>query len=199
MKHVHDQTFEKLSFLDKYPKHYDSTAEEVQQSKTHKMWYMSITHEGEFDDKVFNDSLKVLQWLAFTMKFSFKRNPPPNFFDYNMPPLEVIISKDDWIISLPQPEYITAERVLHGRRVAQAKSQEKKLPQVDFTTKKSNKVLQITHIWAYEWLPETIKKIRAQAKKDNIELDWTPTYVYLNDMRRTKPDSLETIVRIRIK
>ncbi len=198
-KHMHDQTFEKISFLEKFPEHYLSSVEHVQQTKTQKLWYMSITHEWDFDEKIFDDSIKVLQWLAFTMKFSFKRNPPPNFFDYNIPPVEVIIDKKSRIISLPQPEYITAEKVLHGRRVAQAKSQWKKLPQVDFTTKKSNKVIQITHIWPYDWLPETIKKIEAHAKKENIDLSGTPTYVYLNDLRRTKPDALETIIRIIVK
>lgn len=196
---MHEQTFEKISFLEKFPENYESTSEKVTETTTQQMWYMSITHEWDFDEKVFNDSIKVLQWLAFTMKFSFKRNPPPNFYDYNIPPVEVHISDKERIISLPQPEYITAEKVLHGWRVAQAKSQWKKLPQVDFTTKKSLKVIQKKHVWSYDTMSATEKEIRAYAKKEKIELDWTPTYVYLNDVRRTKQDALETIIRIVLK
>lgn len=50
-----------------------------------------------------------------------------------------------WIASIPVPKFITEDKLVHIRRVAQAKSEEK-LPVVKYTKSKSKQVIQILHI-----------------------------------------------------
>gem|GEM_PF-4361328 len=50
-----------------------------------------------------------------------------------------------WTVSVPVPDFITEERVIHIRRVAQAKSEEK-LSQIKFKKGKAKKVIQILNI-----------------------------------------------------
>ena len=86
------------------------------------------------------------------MKFRLKNDPPQGFFDYNMPPAEVVWKNLDakqedrkWKIMLPVPNYITDDRVVNTWRVAQAKTDEK-MPHVKFVTSKPKTVIQILYI-----------------------------------------------------
>lgn len=196
-----EQTFEKINFLEKYPEHYLSSHDEITTTKTMSFYTIS-THTSEpFTQKHFAELSQVLQWLAFMMKFSYKRNPPENFYDFDIPPIEMSEHDDgSWTVALPQPQYVTAEKVLLSRRTAQAKAKWEKLPQVSFDQQQVKQVIQIRHTGAYEWLEAVHKKLLTYANDNKISLvdPSSPTYIYLNDLRRTKPDALETIVRLEI-
>ena len=49
------------------------------------------------------------------------------------------------VVSLPVPKFITEERLVHTRRVAQAKSEEK-LAQVKYSKGKEKHVIHILHV-----------------------------------------------------
>jgi len=203
---MHDKTFEKISFKEKYPEHYAAEESKVTETITHDFNYMTIAGtEHPQDSKRFNSAVQLLEWLSFTMKFRLKNDPPQGFFDYNMPPTETVRKNMDKKkedrkrkIFLPLPSYIEEARVVNTRRVAQAKTDEK-LPQMRFQKWKKRKVIQILHIWAYGSGKRKVNKLNAYAKKHNLEIKWDYQEVYLNDMRRTKPDNLETIIRFDVK
>lgn len=203
---MHEYTFEKLNFKEKYASHYDATQAWVVEVKTHPFNYLSISWKGHPEtSKEFNKAIQLLEGLVFTIKFKLKGNPPEGFFDFDMPPSEserkdVDGKKEDWKwkVSIPVPNFITEEKVVHTRRVAQAKSEEK-LSQVKFFKGKEKHVIQILLIWAYHTSKRSINKLHSYAKKNWLEIKGNYQELYLNDMRRTKPDKLETIIRLEVK
>lgn len=204
---MHTHTFEKINFRDKYDQHYLAEEWKVTETTTHDFNYMTVIGKGHPEDsKLFNQTVQLLEWLSFTMKFRLKNDPPQGFFDYNMPAAEVERKNMDnknrdqrkRKIHLPIPAYIAQDRVINTRRVAQAKTEDK-LPQVKFLKWKKRQVIQILHVWAYGSGKKAVNKLHAYAKKNNLEIKWEYRELYLNDMRRTKPDNLETIIRYDVK
>ncbi len=201
-----DQNFEKLNFREIYPEHYAAWEDEITLTTTHDFNYITTLWSWDPEaSKEFNKAVQLLEGLMFTLKFKLKSNPPEGFFDFFMPPSECVRKnlekKRDTRkrkISLPLPPFLWEEKVIHARRVAQAKTDEK-LPQVKFATWKARQVIQILHIWAYGSSKATIKKLHTYAKKNWLEIKGDYQELYLNDMRRTKPDKLETIIRMDVK
>lgn len=201
-----DPIFEKINFREKYADHYAAVEGEVTATVTHDFNYMTISGEWHPEwSKVFNNAVQLLEWLSFTMKFRLKNDPPQGFFDYNMPPAETVWKNMDKKpelrkrkVSLPIPNYISEDRVVNTWRIAQAKTEEK-LPQVKFTKWKKKDTIQILQVWAYGKSKRTVNKLHSYAKKNNLEIKSEYQEIYLNDMRRTKPENLETIIRYDVK
>jgi hypothetical protein len=55
------------------------------------------------------------------------------------------------------------------------------------------------HIWAYHTSKRTVNKLHSYAKKNGLEIKGEYQEMYLNDLRRTKPEKLETIIRYEVK
>ncbi len=203
---MHDQTFEKYNFREKFPEHYLSNEETVTETTTRAFNYISIKWVGHPEaSKAFNKAIQLIEWLIFTIKFRLKGNPPEGFFDFNMPPCEAyrkeIKAKPEArkrTVSVPVPDFITEDRVVHTWRVAQAKSEEK-LSQIKFTKWKERKVIQMLNVWGYDTSKKKEKTLRAYAKKNKLIIKGDYQELYLNDMRRTKIDRLETILRFEVK
>lgn len=203
---MHNHTFEKIDFREKYAEHYAAVEWEVTETTTHDFNYITISGVGHPElSNEFNKAVQFLEWLSFTMKFRLKNDPPQWFFDYFMPPAEVVWKNLDakqeerkWKILLPVPNYITDDRVVNTRRVAQAKTEEK-MAQVKFISSKPKSVIQIQYTWAYGTSKRTKNKLYSYAKKHNLEIKGDYQELYLNDMRRTKPENLETIIRLEVK
>ncbi len=201
-----DQNFEKFDFKEKYPTHYLTQDNNVVETTTQGFNYISISWVGHPEDgKIFNKAIQLLEGLIFTIKFKLKWNPPDGFFDFSMPPTESSWQNIEGDrkdrkrkVSLPVPDFMTKEKVTNTRRIAQAKSAEK-LSQVKYSTSKEKKVIQVLHIWAYQTSKRTINKLHSYCKKNKLEIKSDYQELYLNDMRRTKPEKLETIIRYEVK
>lgn len=201
-----DQVFEKHNFREKYPHHYLANEKEVTTTTLHDFNYISIAWKWHPEKiKWFNKAIQLLEGLIFTIKFRLKGNPPEGFFDFNMPPCETTwknldAKPEEWKrnVSLPVPKFITEDRLVHTRRVAQAKSEEK-LAQVKYSKGKERHMIQILNVWAYNTSKRPINKLRSYAKKNWLVIKWDLQEVYLNDLRRTKPEKLETIIRFEVK
>lgn len=198
--------FEKINFKEKYPEYYTNETVEVTPVTTYELNYLTIKGVGHPDEnKKFHKAIQLLEGLIFAIKFKLKNNPPAGFFDFWMPPSEVLWSniqgdkKDrDREVMLPVPKFITEEKITMAWRIAQAKSEEK-LPHVNFRKGKKKKVIQILHIGPYDEKKKKIEFLKKYASKNKLELKGNYQEVFLNDARRTKPEKLETILRYEVK
>jgi len=195
-----------FDWIEEYPHQYifDETPQILKTTKNvciciSGIWHTDITKE-------FTDAIQALSWIAFALKFKMKRKNPDGYYDYTMPPAESFRTNIDKPKEernrkavLRQPDFIWADDVLKMRRIAHAKSKDTKLPQIDFETLNSQKVIQIGHFGPYTEMNDTIAKIHKFAKEKKLTLVWPHHEIYLNDLRRTKPAELKTIVRYVVK
>lgn len=159
----------------------------------------------ETKDSAFNETLKFLWWLAFSMKFRLKRIWHETFEDYSMPPTQAEWTnmwKDktqwDWKLYLLQPNTITKEILKKSMEVAKMKQQEKILPSVSLKSIKPWLCVQTLHVWSYEDEKKTIKLLEKEAKKQWYIITWEHREIYLNDPRRTPAPKLKTIIRYKV-
>lgn len=203
---MRNHTFEKLNFRSKFENHYLTNENNVVETKTHDFNYISISWKWHPEDsKLFNKSIQLLEWMIFTIKFKLKSDPPEGFFDFFMPPSEATRKnldgkRDEWKrkVSLPVPKFVSEERVTRTRRIAQAKTDEK-LAQVKYNKGREKNVIQVLHVGWYNSSKRTVNKLHSYAKKHWLEIKWDYQEMYLNDLRRTQPDKLETIIRYEVK
>jgi len=192
--------------MEEYPEQYacEETPKIIQSNK--HVW-ISISGVCHLDiNNEFKDALQALSGIAFALKFKMKRKNPEGYFDYTMPP-----SESEWTnldkpkeerkrkAIVKQPDFVTSEDVLRIRRIAHAKSKNTKIPQIDFEVLPSVKTVIVGHLWPYNQMEETIKKIKAFVKEQWLTIIWPHHEIYLNDLRRTKPDELKTVVKYAVK
>jgi len=74
---MHEHTFEKYDFKEKFAEHYLTNENNVVETTTHDFNYISITGKGHPEgSKEFNRCIQLLEGLIFTIKFRLKGNPP---------------------------------------------------------------------------------------------------------------------------
>lgn len=197
----------KVNFITKFPDLYDTSSQDVSEVSVPKFNYLVCTGKGDPAEKdIFWEAAKTLNGIAFSLKFGLKRNPPPDFYDYMMPPTEAIwLSKGKSKknrkrqVLLMQPNFISKEMVKRAYEIAKAKNPESGIPRITMKSRKKEHAIQVTHIGPYSKLAGPIRRLRTYAKKHDLEIVGERHEIYLNDPRRTPDEKLTTIIRYRVK
>ena len=199
-------TPEKHNRLTEFPEHYKRSETPYITTIASQSW-MSVSGVGHPNvSESFASAKKALSWIAFALKFKMKRKNPSWFFAYDMPPTE----SQRWDLHLPreersrkvillQPNFIGPDDVLKMRRIAHAKSKDTKLPLIEFEEIPKKKVIQIGHLGPYAEMDESISLLEKFAKENGLTIVWNHHEIYLNDLRRTKSQELQTIIRYEVQ
>lgn len=171
------------------------------------MSYLMVDGKGDPNkSKDFEAAIGALYKMSYTLKFTIKKSA--GGVDYGVMPLEALWWADDmddflkgrkenwyWTAMIMQPEFVTKELVLST--ITALKTEKKLDPAVKlrFEEFTEGKCAQVLYTGPYSDEHETILKLHDFIHAGGNVLRGHHHEIYLNDMRRTAPEKLKTIVR----
>jgi len=169
--------------------------------------YLMIDGTGDPNNsKQFQDAIEALYSLSYTVKFMFKKGEQQ--IDYGVMPLEGLWWTDDienfsmedkakwkWTLMIMQPEFVTKATIDEARKLVIERKNIASLEQVRFEKMNEGLCAQTLYIGPYSEEPPTIVKLHDFIKHSGYKLHGKHREIYLNDMRRTAPEKLKTIIR----
>jgi len=167
------------------------------------MNFLMVDGCGKPDGKQFPQAASILYPLAYTIKWMIRLE---NDIDFHVMPMEVLwkVNREKkefaWTMMLMQPEYVTAEVVTRASQKVQSKVDAALLKKVRFESFAEGMCVQFLHIGPYEGMEASLEKMLAFAFTKGFTAPVRNTHdIYLNDVRKTKPDNLKAIMRLPVK
>jgi hypothetical protein len=167
-----------------------------------KLRFLSIVGYGKPTEKNFLDATQTIYNIAYALKYLIRKEMN---IDYKVMPLEVIwdLNNPDkefgWTMMIMQPPYINQK--LFQKSFDIVKASGKTLPlesEIRFTEYTAGSVIQALHIGPYDKMGETITRMKDYAEESELTIDENNHDIYLNDMRKTEPNRLKTVVLLKI-
>lgn len=169
--------------------------------------YLMIDGHGDPNNsQLFQDAISALYSVSYTMKFMFKKGVKQ--IDYAVMPLEGLWWTDDvnnfsmenkaawkWIIMILQPDLINEENFEEAKKLVESRKKMPLLQNVRLERMEEGLCAQILHKGPYNTEGPNILKLHAFISENGYQLHGKHREIYLNDMRRTAPDQLKTIIR----
>jgi len=154
----------------------------------------------------FQTVVETLYAVAYTLKFMLKKGA--DGIDYGVMPLEglwwseematfSVERKSDWLWTLliMQPDFITAAQVAAAKVEAAKKKYLPALPQLRFEAYHEGLSAQIMHLGPFAAEGPTIATLHTFISNQGYQLRGKHHEIYLNDLRRTAPEKLKTVIR----
>jgi hypothetical protein len=185
---------------------YSASATKIAIVAVPAMNYLSIDGQGDpSTSKVFSDAIEALYPLAYSIKFSIKKNLA---IDYGVMPLEGLWwcdnmelfsmeNKNDWkwTLQIMQPDIVTASHFTKALAEVSAKKKLPALSQINFGNFNDGLSAQLLHIGPYNNETENIKRLHQFIHDNGYILSGKHREIYLSDARKTAPEKLKTIIR----
>lgn len=156
--------------------------------------------------RLFKDATEALFSLSYTLKFMVKKEELQT--DYGVMPLEGLWWVDDmsefstadkdkwkWTLMILQPGLITSKMVEAAKEQVRKKKGLAMIDAVRLETMNEGLCAHILHTGPYSNEAATIANLHGFIKDNGYKLRGKHREIYLNDMRRTAPEKLKTIIR----
>lgn len=163
------------------------------------MNYLKVEGRGKPDGLQFQQAAQLLYPLAYTLKWMVRLGSD---IDFHVMPMEVLwnVNREkkefSFTMMLMQPEYITAELVAEARVKVQSKVDADQLAKVRFEPHIEGPCVQYLHIGAYEGMDASGKMMEAYAEQRGYVIPFHSSHdIYLNDVRKTRPENLQSVMR----
>ncbi len=158
-------------------------------------------------------AVQALYTLSYGVKMSKKGEPPENYFDFVVPPLEGLWwfgpadlpvetfdkTKLRWTAMIRQPEFVTPAYFARLQKELAKKKKEVDLSAVTLENYDEGLCVQAMHHGPYAEEPATIATMERFAKEKGYRFDLAGGRfhheIYLSDPSKTPPDKLRTILR----
>jgi hypothetical protein len=164
------------------------------------MNFLMMDGRGKPNGKGFQQAASTLYPLAYTLKWMVRQGSD---IDFHVMPMEVLwkvnrqTKEFSWTMMLMQPEYVTAELVNEARQKVLSKVDSALLEQVQFKSIGEGMCVQFLHIGTYEEMDAAMNRMISTAETGGYEIPIRNTHdIYLNDVRKTKPENLKSIMRL---
>ncbi len=198
---------QRLDFKKQYAGLYKASANKINLVTVPELHYLMIDGTGDPNNsKQFQDAVEALFSLSYTIKFMIKKGEQQ--IDYGVMPLEGLWWTDDinnfsmedksawkWTLMIMQPEFITLSIVDEAKELVRKKKTVTGLDKIRFESMDEGLCAHILYIGPYNEEPPTIVKLHDYIKDSGYKLRGKHREIYLNDMRRTAPEKLKTIIR----
>jgi hypothetical protein len=172
-----------------------------------RMNYLMIDGQGDPNtSKDYQDAIEALYSVAYTLKFKIKKGDLA--IDFGVMPLEGLWWMDDmtqftvknksqwnWTSMIMQPEWISLDLLNEARAEIEEKKSFPQLKNIRFESLDEGGVVQILHTGPYTNEEPAIEALHAHIKSEGKHKKGKHHEIYLNDMRRTEPKNLKTIIR----
>ena len=198
---------ETVDLVKQWKRLYRPPGQEVTVVDVPTLRFLMVDGEGDPNHSdSFQAAIEALFTLSYTIKFQIKKGPRQ--IDYKVMPLEglwwaddprdfILANKDKWkwTAMIAQPEFVSDEDVATGRSNVQRKKKEMDLSRIRFESYTEGMSAQILYTGSFAGEGPTIEKIHAAISAASKQLRGKHHEIYLNDMRRTAPEKLKTILR----
>lgn len=174
------------------------------------MNYIAINGKGNPNTEEFSSKIESLFTLAFTLKmFPRKGVIIKDYYDYTVYPLEGVwdlsekgrleshLNKDELVytIMIRQPSFITEE--LFKQAVEISKSKNENVKDVYWHVTLPSSCVHIMHIGSFDTEPLSFNKIHEFCELNGLKrISHIHREIYLSDFRKTKQESLKTILQV---
>ncbi len=166
------------------------------------MNFLMIDGQGKPNGNDFQRAPSALYPLAYVLKFMVRLACE---VDYHVMPMEVCWrvnrEKKDfaWTMMLMQPEYVTEELVEKARQKVLPKVEADLLERVRFGSFAEGMCVQFRHVGPYEGMDAALDRMLAAAQAQGYVVSVRNSHdIYLNDVRKTKPENLQSVMRLSI-
>lgn len=164
------------------------------------MNFLMVDGRGKPDGKQFPQAASVLFPLAYSLKWMVRLRSD---IDFHVMPMEVFWKVNrqkkefSWTMMLMQPEYVTTELVTAARQKVQSKVDAALLAQVRYEQYREGVCVQFMHNGPYEGMDSSCARMEAYANEQGYRIHLRNSHdIYLNDVRKTKPANLKTVMRL---
>lgn len=159
----------------------------------------------------FAEEVSALYALAYAIKMDYKKSHTnQEIQDFTVYPLEGIwqqkeqgeLVKEELIytIMIAQPSFISKEMVKEALEKVKVKKPNPHYEKIRFETVKEGKCLTMLHLGSFDSEPLSFAKMDAFCKENSLNRRF-PFHreIYLNNLNRTSPDKLKTILRYQVE
>ncbi len=194
--------------LTKALKHlYNPSAKTVTVVDVPQMNFLMIDGAGDPNTaQDYREAVEALYALSYTLKFRVKKRE--GGMDYAVMPLEGLWWVEDmsqfsmdnkdaweWTMMIAQPSQVSDSLVEAARWEVEQKKNPAALGKLRFETYHEGLSAQIMHIGPYSAEGPTVEKVHRFIESQGYKLRGKHHEIYLKDPRRSKPESLKTIIR----
>ena len=194
---------EKINFKKELKNLYSASTKKPVIVKVPKMNFLMVEGFGNPMENEFQDAAKTLYPLAYTLKFMIRKIKN---IDYGVLPMEVCWTlnrknKNDfkWIMMLMQPKYVIQKLYEEAYERVKIKFDPPLIKKVRFESFDEGLCVQVMHKGAYEKMNDTLEDMLSFIKSQGLTSERDTHDIYLNDVRKTKPENLKTIMRLPVK
>jgi len=166
--------------------------------------FLAVDGQGEPGGTAFQDAIRDLYTVAYTLKFACKLG---GGCDFKVNKLEGLYFSDpaatpkaqwQWRLLVRIPDEVSSKHVADARRAVR----EKKgldVASVKRLRWKEGPALQVLHVGPYDQVGPTYAQLEAFAQAEGREVSCPAHEIYLSDPRMTPPERIKTIVRLAVK
>lgn len=159
----------------------------------------------------FAEEVSALYALAYAIKMDYKKSHAnQEFQDFTVYPLEGIwqqkeqgeLVKEELIytIMIAQPSFISKEMVKEALEKVKVKKPNAHYEKIRFETIKEGKCLTMLHLGSFDSEPLSFAKMDEFCKENFLNRrSLFHREIYLNNLNRTSPDKLKTILRYQVE
>jgi hypothetical protein len=197
----------KIDFKKEYNALYKASPTKIELVEVPALNYIMCDGIGDPNNsQMFNDAIEALFSLSYTIKFMIRNGAGQ--IDYGVMPLEGLWWAEDmttfnmhdrhlwkWTLMIMQPNIVTTEVYESAKEQLGKKKNTAKLDQLRFETMEEGLCAKILHKGAYDTEPATIENLHKWINDNGYRLRDRHREIYLNDVRRTIPANLKTILR----
>jgi hypothetical protein len=164
------------------------------------MNFLMLDGRGKPSGREFQQAASTLYPLAYTIKFMVRAACG---VDYHVMPMEVRWrvnrQKRDfaWTMMLMQPEYVSLEFVEEARQKVIPKVEAGMPERVHFELFAEGLCVQLRHVGPYEGMDAALDRMITAAGQQGYTAASRDAHdIYLNDVRKTKPENLQAVMRL---
>lgn len=177
-----------------------------------KMKFITIEGVGDPNEEAFGQAVEALYAIAYAIKMSYKKpNPPKDYYEYTVFPLEgdwdlvdksiseSVKSNYAYKLFIQQPDFVTFELFQMFQSEAMKKKSNPKIAAVTWEELTQGLCCQILHLGSYDSEPQSFDLMEQAIQEQGFHrISKMHREIYLSDPRRVEEAKRKTILRIAI-
>jgi hypothetical protein len=185
--------------------YYTASATKPSLIKVPAMSFLMVDGVGDPNSQVFQEAVGSLYSVAYTLKFSFKKEKA---IDYPVMALEGLWYAEDiaafmagtrdawkWTLLIGLPAVVRKKDAARAVEEAMRKAKFPRFPEVRFEKFDEGLAAQIMHIGPYAAEGATVERLHRFIEEQGYALRGRHHEIYLGDPRRSAPEKMRTILR----
>lgn len=173
--------------------------------------FIMIDGKGNPNAADFSERVGALYSLAYAIKMNYKKTAADQeFTDFTVYPLEGLWQQEQagelikeeliYTIMIGQPDFITEEMVKKALEQVRVKKPNPLYDEIRFEEMTEGECVAMLHLGPFDEEPQSFTKMDTFCEIHQLKrISHTHREIYLNNLNRTDPSKLETILRYRVQ